>query len=664
MKIKKGQGIFDSPAGAVQVDFKSSPFRVQGDNPESVAFGLGILHSYQAYTQVALAQGLLRGRLSGSIKVVQDLQAAEDFFRHILGPYLKQNLIGELDAGSRASLSLFCKGFHQLEKATPGKKDWLRIGGLDQSFLTVEDVILFNDLLGFFHWWMSQFPRFLFMQKASSLGVEDALLRELFPKLKEGVHPGLGFCKLGDLDYDPGLFWGLLPLQRRGLSVLAPGKGRPPQALHQVTGLLGQQERDLLYIETVTEGRCVRGWQYPGIPAFYWGDNGQVQWGGQPVSRATVHPVLFYVEDGMYASSKTSHELIAEGDGRWRSHFGPLISQYTPKGWSLSLSWARPRKAFPFLSRLEELKSWDEAQKFAKTQQGPAYDWFFLDKKGQGGLVRSGLYFDRSFEEGLWVLGEGTPGPGYLETQELPLEPLGDSALILSRREGDSPTIKDPGRDWARSLMDEKPERDLLALAEENYSPEVQGFLSLIRSYLPKVGLGSELGQWGCRLFAKDRQYTDWIGLWGAVLDTIAHTQIRSNDFFRLIFPENPSTLCLWEEWNWIMKKPASLWWKGSEKEIALKKSVEAFSQGLIIPQNPLTVGPFVQQLWGHKYPIFQRPHLTKAWIRGGVNTIKSFWVEQRGGQKVPFGTKGTMTGAAGYSEFRITPYDDLLVKK
>jgi hypothetical protein len=197
---------------------------------------------------------------------------------------------------------------------------------------------------------------------------------------------------------------------------------------------------------------------------------------------------------------------------------------------------------------------------------------FFLDKAGRGGHIRSGLYFERDFEEGLWVLGEDKPGPGYLEAKNLPAETLGDSSLILSRREGDSPTIKDPGRDWARSLMDEKPERDLEAVGEESYSPEVQGFLSLIRSYLPKSGLGSELGRWGCRLFHRDRQYTDWIGLWGAVLDTIAHTQIRSNDFFRLIFPENPSTLCLWEEWNWVMKKPASLWWKGVGKRNRLEE--------------------------------------------------------------------------------------------
>jgi hypothetical protein len=173
------------------------------------------------------------------LKPVPDLKRAEEWFRHILGPFAKQNLIGSLMWGSRAAMSLFCKGFHLLDTNTPGKKDWLRIGGVDQAFLSVEDVILLNDLLGYFYWWMNHFPRFQFLHKAASLGVEDALLKELFPNLADGAHPGLGFCKLGDLDFDPGRFWGLLPLQRRGYPSLSPGKGRTPEVLHQVTGLLG-----------------------------------------------------------------------------------------------------------------------------------------------------------------------------------------------------------------------------------------------------------------------------------------------------------------------------------------------------------------------------------------------------------------------------------------
>jgi hypothetical protein len=96
MKIKKGQGIFESPAGEVQVDFKSSPFRVQGDNPESVAFGLGILHSYHAYTQVALAQGLLRGRLSHGSPLCRISKGPKNFSGISWVLTSKQNLIGEL----------------------------------------------------------------------------------------------------------------------------------------------------------------------------------------------------------------------------------------------------------------------------------------------------------------------------------------------------------------------------------------------------------------------------------------------------------------------------------------------------------------------------------------------------------------------------------------
>jgi hypothetical protein len=55
---------------------------------------------------------------------------------------------------------------------------------------------------------------------------------------------------------------------------------------------------------------------------------------------------------------------------------------------------------------------------------------------------------------------------------------------------------------------------------------------------------------------------------------------------------------------------------------------------------------------------------LRRAWIRGGVNTIKSFWVELRGGQKVPFGTKARMHGGTGATGFVILGYEDLLTKK
>jgi len=307
----------------------------------------------------------------------------------------------------------------------------------------------------------------------------------------------------------------------------------------------------------------------------------------------------------LFLGEVETHKVMQEPSGQWRTHFGPLLSQYRPTGWALSLSWARPRKGLCTLYRLQKSNSWEEGKKVLHTHQGPAFDWMVQDQKGAGGLVRGGLYFQRSFDEGLWVLGEDSPSPGYKTPGVDDVQELRGEALVLGRRDLAPNMVKDSGREWAKCLLDENPSRDLKILSQDIYSAEARSFFSLIRSYLPSTGPGSELSHWDCRLDPEKRQYSDYIGLFGAVLDTLVHTQIHSSDFFRFLFPEDPVALSLWEEWNWILKKPSSLWWKGGEKETGFSKAVKAFNQGLVVPQIPMPRGNPLEDLWNKCFSFF-----------------------------------------------------------
>lgn len=505
---------------------------IEAEHQIDAFYGLGWMHGEDRQLQMWLLKTIAMGRSSEWLRPEPELIELDrqmrwlDLYSDVASEYAR------LSAETKAFLDAYCRGVNESVKKH-GPVFELRLLRHPRPPWEPRDILALPKLIAYLGLTETQGDGERFIIHLLREGLDPALLKELFPAIKEKISPEYvqllrslrGFTPPGGLPSLGGAF------ALTGSNGWAVGPSRSASGAAVVCGdphlLLSLPS--IWYSAQLRFGsRYFMGATVAGSPIPVFGRTADISW---TVTYGAADTVDFFIEEirqGRYRRGNRwvplKHRdelLVPRGSQAQHLHFyetdcGLLLGDPTEDGNYLCFNWTGRRnvsaETIESFLRLYHAQTARQAQKCFAAMPFAAFNWTFGDRQGDIGYQMSGLIprRHRGHSGLLPVIPEKGPWAGMLSSEQMPqaFNPA-EGFLVTANNDlshlakGDCFTL--PMSSYRSNRIGRllKQNRsisieDMQKIQYDRTSPQAEAFMKILRPLLPDTEQGRTLANWDC----------------------------------------------------------------------------------------------------------------------------------------------------------------------